>query len=110
MRSVKKDKFLRKRDNISQVIRICCAKCGKVILVYQKNGRGALRRLYSNRILTPENLSFLQDNVESVKQLKPLVCECKNVIGVPMLHWEGRLAFRLINGTFTKEQHKGELK
>lgn len=110
MRPVKKDKFLRKRDNVFQIIRICCAKCGKVTLIYQKDGRGSLRRLYLDRILAPESFSCLQDNAESVKQLKSLVCKCGNVIGIPMLHREGRLAFRLINGTFTKERHKGGLK
>jgi hypothetical protein len=107
MRPVKKDKFLRQRGNVFQIIRICCSKCGKEILIYQKDGTGFLHRLYLNRILAPENLASLQDIVSSVKGLEPLVCECKNVIGIPMLHREGRLAFRLIQGTFKKERYKG---
>ena len=107
MRAVKKDKYLRDRGNVFKILQMSCAKCGKEILLYQKDGRGILHRLYLNRILAPESLACLQDSVESASELERLICECGNIIGIPMQHWEGRVAFRLISGTFKKQQYKG---
>ncbi|MFH1968501.1 MAG: hypothetical protein ABIJ84_03890 [bacterium] len=106
MRAVKKDKYFRDRGNVFKILQLSCARCGKKILLYQKDGRGILHRLYLNRILAPENLACLQENVESASELERLICECGNIIGIPMQHWEGRVAFRLINGTFKKQQQK----
>ncbi|MBI3337112.1 MAG: hypothetical protein HY005_00610 [Candidatus Staskawiczbacteria bacterium] len=106
MRQIKKDKYFRDRGRVFKILQISCAKCGKEVLLYQKDGRGGLKRLYLNRILAPENLALLQDTTESVKQMQLLKCECRNYIGIPMLHREGRLAFRLIYGSFTKHKEK----
>ena len=107
MRTIKKDKYFRNRGNVFKILRLSCEKCGKEILLYQKDGRGILHRLYLNRILAPKHLACLQDSVESANELERLICECGNIIGIPMQHWEGRTAFRLINGTFKKQQYKG---
>ncbi|MDP3882941.1 MAG: hypothetical protein Q8Q48_02710 [Candidatus Staskawiczbacteria bacterium] len=56
--------------------------------------------------MAPENLAILQDSIESPKELERLVCECGSIIGIPMMHWEGRVAFRLIGGTLKKQQYK----
>ncbi len=108
MRRVRKDKYLRDRGNVFKILQISCARCNKEIMLYQKDGRGMLHRLYLNRILAPENLACLQDTVESANELERLICECGNIIGIPMYHWEGRVAFRLINSTFKKQQYRKE--
>ncbi len=106
MRAIKKDKWFRDRESTFVVLSIVCAKCNREFLFYQKDGRGSLKRLYLNRILSPEKFASLQDTVENVKQLTLLRCECHNNIGIPMSHREGRLAFRLIPGSFTKRRLK----
>jgi len=106
MREIKKDKYFRDRQSTYVVFSIRCAKCDAEVLLYQKDGRGDLKRLYLNRILAPETLASLQDVTDSVKGMKILKCGCGNKIGIPMLHREGRLAFRLILGAFTKNKHK----
>ena len=108
MREIKKDKFWRDRGSVHIVMDIVCVNCNRSVIVYQKDGRGNLYRTYLNRIMAPESLARLQDNIFSVKQLRPLKCECGNMIGIPMHHWEGRLAFRLIHGAYQKRRHKGE--
>lgn len=102
MREIKKDKYFRDRGSTYVILSIRCVKCNKEVLLYQKDGRGGLKRLYLNRILTPENLASLQETVDSVKRMRMLKCECGTNIGIPMLHREGRLAFRLIPSSFTK--------
>ena len=45
----------------------------------------------------------------TVKKMPKLVCpNCKTLLGIPMLHWEGRLAFRLIRGNWTKQKLTNE--
>ena len=106
MREIKKDKWFRDRQSTYVILGIRCSKCGEEVLLYQKDGRGNLKRLYLNRILAPENIASLQDRVESVKGLILLKCKCGSDIGIPMLHREGRLAFRLITGYFTKHKER----
>ncbi len=110
MRALKRDKYFRDRGGVCRILRIVCAKCNREIMLYQKDGRGHLHRLYLNRILAPETLACLQDNIRSANELERLICECGNIIGVPMQHWEGRIAFRLIEGTFKKQSFKGAKK
>ncbi len=106
MRKVKKDRFLKDRGGTFQILDIVCAKCGEVVLVYQKDGKGTLYRTYLNRILAPEDWATLQDKVGTKDDLPNLTCQCSVLIGVPMLHWEGRLAFRLVPGSYKKQRHK----
>lgn len=110
MREIKRDKYFRDRESTFVILDIGCAKCGKTILLYQKDGRGGLKRLYLNRILAPESLASLQDTIGDVKEMKMLKCECGADIGLPMLHREGRLAFRLVYGSFSKNRYKEEQK
>lgn len=106
MRPIKKDKYFRDRQSTYVILGIVCAQCNREVLLYQKDGRGGLKRLYLNRILAPEALALLQDTIQTEKQLTMLKCECGADIGIPMLHREGRLAFRLIPGSFTKHKEK----
>ncbi|MFA5743185.1 MAG: hypothetical protein WC921_04355 [Candidatus Paceibacterota bacterium] len=108
MREIKRDKYFRDRESTFVILSIGCAKCGKRILLYQKDGRGGLKRLYLNRILAPEILASLQDAIRDAKEMKILKCECGADIGIPMLHREGRLAFWLIHGAFSKNKYKEE--
>lgn len=106
MREIKRDRFFRDRENTYIILSVGCSKCGKEILLYQKDGRGGLKRLYLNRILSPEPLACLQDIITGVKQMEALKCVCGQLIGLPMLHREGRLAFRLVQGNFSKNKYK----
>jgi len=107
MRKLKKDKFFHSRGGICQVLTLFCSKCGQEFMVYQKDGKGALYRAYLNRILDPEPLASLQDKAKTVTDMSNLKCNCGQLLAVPMLHWEGRLAFRLVRGAYKKTRRKG---
>ena len=107
---MKKDKYLRARGGTARLLDIHCAKCGEWLLRYQKDGVGQLLRCYLNRILIPPELAALQRNPAIVqpKDMPNLVCQkCGTVIGTPMRHEDGRLAFRLMKGTYSKKIAKG---
>jgi hypothetical protein len=104
MRPIKKDSYFRSRGSVYRKWRIVCANCQTVAFDYQKDGRGPLKRAYLNRILAPESLAALQDQPLAANDLHALKCEsCGSVLGIPMLHWEGRLAFRLVPGQWGKK-------
>jgi len=106
MRKVRKDRFLKDRGGTFQILDIICTKCGRTVIVYQKDGKGTLYRTYLNRIMAPEDLASLQDSEKTKDGLSNLNCKCGSLIGIPMLHWEGRLAFRLIPGSYKKHKHR----
>ncbi len=105
---IKRDKYRKKRGGRSDIYQIDCAGCEKTVLVYQKDGLGALLRLYLDRILWPPNLAQLSDEVDSVKDFQSLRCpHCDGMIGVPMIYQrENRPAFRLIRGSIKKKKIK----
>lgn len=105
---IKKDKYLRERGGTAKIINVSCEKCGGLIFVYQKDGPGWLKRCYLNRIVSPEKYSLLQGNkmIKESKDLKNLVCSCGNIIGSPMKHKDGRLAYHLIRGNFQRKTNK----
>ena len=108
-----KDKHLRKRGGTAKLINVSCMKCGKLLFVYQKDGPGWLKRGYLNRILSPEKYSSLHKNRNITKpsDLSNLICGCGKVIGSPIQHKDGRLAFHLIRGNFKLSNDKsGEWK
>ncbi len=102
----RKDKFFRDRDNCAKWWKISCAQCGEGVLLYQKDGRGKLSRCYLNRIFAPTRYAELQnDKTMTVKRMPKLGCpKCNALLGIPMLHREGRLAFRLIRGSWAKQK------
>lgn len=105
----KNDKYRRARGGKAEFLQIHCAKCGSLLLIYQKDGSGQLHRCYLNRIVYPPRYERLQYDpaVRSTRDLQALWCEeCKTLIGLPMLHHEGRLAFRLMLGTWSKRKFK----
>lgn len=101
---IKKDKFFRDRGKVAEIWDIKCVKCDEKILLYQKDGRGKLHRCYINRIFEPYFYAKLQEqNGLTKKNMPALKCpNCDTLIGTPMLHWEGRLAFFLIQGKWYK--------
>ncbi|MBI3334703.1 hypothetical protein HYZ97_04400 [Candidatus Pacearchaeota archaeon] len=108
-----KDKYLRERGGTAKIINISCMKCGKLLLVYQKDGPGWLKRCYLNRILSPERYSRLEKNKSITKSsdFNNLVCDCGEVIGSPIQYKDSRLAFHLIRGKFKRSNNKaGEWK
>jgi len=102
----RKDKFFRDRENYAEWWKISCAHCGHGVLLYQKDGRSKLFRCYLNRIFAPIKYAELQkDKTMTVKKMPKLSCpNCNTLLGIPLLHWEGRLAFRLIRGNWAKQK------
>ena len=105
---IKKDGFRKARGGNSELLDISCAKCNTRLMVYQKDGIGALLRSYLDRILWPPKLASLSNDprIMGTKDMPNLVCEnCKSLIGVPMVYApERRLAYRLNRGTFHKQK------
>ena len=103
----KKDKFRKVRGGKATILDIKCGQCGNEIMVYQKDGTGNLFRCYLNRIFAPEKLAKLQydENIQEKNDMPNLVCKkCETLIGIPMKHQDGRLAFRLRKGYYHKKQ------
>lgn len=99
---MKKDKYFRARGGTAKVLNISCAKCGKHVLRYQKDGIGYLHRCYLNRILWPTEISLLE-NYSKPNDIPNLYCECGEIIGIPMLYKDGRLAYRLERGKYSQK-------
>lgn len=104
----KKDRYSRARGGSSQFMDIFCAQCRTHILLYQKDGKGALIRLYLDRIFDPSPYRDWQNETD-LKRVPRLTCpKCQTVIGMPMIYdSEARLALRLIQGTFSKKPSNG---
>ena len=104
--SFKKDKYKSARGGYSRLLNVCCRKCESIIVVYQKDGPGNLRRLYFDRIFSPENLAGLEAlNIKNVPELK---CKkCNRVLGTPYIYpKEKRKAFRLYQDAVIKRVRK----
>lgn len=107
---MKNDQYRRARGGTAQIIDVVCSRCQRRVLLYQKDGSGNLLRCYLNRILAPEKWEQVQHAVaiRTTKDMPNLVCACDSLLGVPMRHKDGRLAFRLIRGKFLRRKSKGE--
>ncbi len=77
-----------------------------MVITYQKDGPGNLRRLYLDRIFSPENLTDLQKL--NLKDIPVLKCnKCNEVLGTPYIYIkENRKAFRLYQDAITKKVEK----
>ena len=89
---IKRDKYFIKKGGLTRILKIRCSKCERVLFLYQKDGPkgGWLKRCYLNRIISPNH--FNPQN--------PL--KCCTLIGMPMIHKDGRPAYKLIKGTFKR--------
>lgn len=105
---MKKDKYFRQRGKTAKIINLNCSNCGKLLFIYQKDGPGWLKRCYLNRIIEPEKYANLQKdkNIKKPSDLKNLICDCGKVMGSPIIHKDGRLAFHLIRGSFKRTINK----
>ncbi|MCL5419707.1 MAG: hypothetical protein M1354_02395 [Candidatus Marsarchaeota archaeon] len=100
-----RDRYSRIRGGKSKLVRISCRKCKAVVMLYQKDGPGWLKRCYLNRIFGPERLARLQNDktVVEPEDMPVLRCgSCRAVIGIPSRHKDNRLAFRIIRGSFIR--------
>ncbi|MFH1030388.1 MAG: hypothetical protein V1770_03970 [bacterium] len=106
---LKKDRYAKTRGGNSHFLDIFCSTCNSHIALYQKDGSGALLRMYLDRIFAPAALATLKDQSDGKKDVPNLQCpKCCALIGVPMVYeLENRLAFRLIRGSFTKKNSDG---
>ncbi len=88
----------------SKHLDILCGQCGCFIVRYRKEGSGQIIRLYLDKIFEPQTLARQKSNGRKSK-LSVLNCpECKNPIGHPMEHQGGRLAYRMIKGSFKRSK------
>lgn len=88
----------------SFLLTVCCAGCRAPVLLYQKDGRGGLLRIYLDRILEPPTLAGLRDSCAEKGDMPNLTCpHCGAVMGAPMTHGR-RLAFRVIPGRVVKQK------
>jgi hypothetical protein len=104
--SFKKDKYKAARGGHSRLLNVCCRKCESVVVVYQKDGPGNLRRLYLDRIFEPVEMVGLQ--ALSIKEVPALKCKkCAEVLGTPYIYIkEKRKAFRLYQDSVIKRLRK----
>lgn len=107
--AIKKDKYLNARGGSAQHLIIECADCKSEVLLYQKDGRGGLLRMYIDRIVAPPERVKEQEGLKCKADMKPLVCPCCNkLLAVPMVYEkENRLAYRIIHGTIIKTKFQG---
>lgn len=102
----KKDKYRQVRGGYSRFLEISCHHCGKMILTYQKDGPGELKRMYLDRIVAPDTLAKLQ--ILPLRDVTELVCpKCKYILAIPYIYSkEKRNAFRLFVGAVDKKVTK----
>lgn len=93
---LKRDKFSRFRGGMSEFLDIYCANCNEKLLLYQKDGRGRLLRMYLDRIFEPASVLWGQ-----------LKCpKCDALIATPMVYVpEQRRALRIIKGSLYRTKH-----
>jgi len=84
-----------------QFLKMYCSSCNQLIMIYQKDGPGPLKRCYFDRIHYPETLKNL-DKDDKLKNTDKLICQkCKSLIGEKIIYQkENRLAFHLNQETF----------
>jgi len=104
--SLKKDKYKSARGGHSRLLNVCCRKCGNIVVVYQKDGPGNLRRLYLDRIFAPDDLVDLQ--TLKITDIPTLKCKkCSEMLGTPYIYpKEKRKAFRLYQDSVIKRLKK----
>ncbi|TSD06290.1 MAG: Uncharacterized protein Greene07147_149 [Parcubacteria group bacterium Greene0714_7] len=95
----KKDAFLRARGGYSRLLELSCEHCKGVLCLYQKDGPGILKRLYTDRMIP-----------EPTRTAKQLVCEhCERVLGALITYKkEDRPAYRLFVGAVAKKIVKSQ--
>jgi hypothetical protein len=77
-----------------------------LVVIYQKDGPGSLRRLYIDRIFGPKKYVGLEKR--EIKEIRNLVCgKCTEVLGVSYIYKkENRKSFRLFQDAVVKKIRK----
>ncbi len=90
------DKYKKARGGKSRWLQIFCEKCEELLVKYQKDGPGILKRMYLDRMMGVDTGKWLKEN---------LVCsKCETVLGVPIIYKkEDRPAIRLFAGAVGKK-------
>lgn len=104
----KSDKYKNSRGGYSRLLDIQCAKCGKHLFFYQKDGPGILKRMYLDRIFDSSRYANLENT--SLNSIPKLICpNCNELLGTPYIYEkEKRLAFRLFVGAIIKKITKSK--
>lgn len=99
---LKKDKFTRIRSGESRLLDLHCRACDTVFAVYQKDGSGHLRRMYMDRIVSPDSLVGLQNT--NIDEIDPIRCSgCNVIVAMPYIYKkEKRNAFRVFRDSVIK--------
>ena len=95
---IKKDKYYKKRGGTHKIYKIHCNGCGKVLYEYQKDGKGALYRLYIDRIIGKKAKAsvMIQDRL--------ITCDCGKMIDYKYIYRkETRPAIKLFAGAITRK-------
>ncbi len=87
----------------SRFLDLYCKACDIHVMRYRKEGSGDLIRAYLDRIQLPADLAqYKQSRHKS--DFPALKCpQCEVLIGAPMIHNDGRPAYRMIKGTYKKK-------
>ena len=93
-----KDKYSAARGGQSKLLDICCDHCKKHLFYYQKDGPGALKRMYIDRICEFGEIGLDKD----------LVCpNCGRLLAIHItFEKENRPALRLFVGSIIKKAAK----
>lgn len=104
--TITKDKYKSARGGHSRLLDVSCRKCGELVVVYQKDGPGNLRRLYLDRILAPDTATQLQTN--PINNIPALRCKkCGEILGTPYIYEkERRKAYRLFQDSVIRRLRK----
>lgn len=79
----------------SYFLNIYCTKCGNHLMLYQKDGEGALQRIFLDRIVAPKSFVTPLYNTEQ-SDLSILLCpNCKASVGNQGIHKDNRLAYEV---------------
>lgn len=107
--TIKKDKYKSSRGGYSRILNVFCRKCESLVLVYQKDGPGNLRRLYLDRILDQtERVNLQNKDIDDVPALK---CpSCSELLGTAYIYpKEKRPAYRLFQDSVVKRIRKKDI-
>lgn len=105
---IKKDKYRQSRGGGSQFLEVTCSACSHRVLIYQKDGKGALVRLYLDRIHHPEELVARVSGWQTLRDMSDLMCDlCGAHLARKMVYErENRLALRIIRGAIMTSRFK----
>jgi len=101
---VKKDNYRRSRGGNSKILDIRCAKCGEHVATYQKDGPGALKSMYMDRIFEPSKYNKYANSKTPKKAVDMKFDNCGELLGTPYLYEkEKRAAYRMFQSSVIKK-------